>query len=347
MKNQVRVIIMLCILLGALGIANAPVPRDTVLRVPRDYPTIQAAVYAANPGDTIRVANGTYYGNVDLGTDKDNILLLGDNAHGTIINGSGMDQPLYIKARNVLVSGFTMCLGARCGVYFDNTSGVSLIGNIIANNNNYGIDIESSSNCLVVQNTIANNLRYGMFLYYSNSNKIYHNNFFNNIQVVEAYSTDRWDNGYPSGGNYWSDYNGKDLYSDPFQNQTGSDGIGDSPYVIDADNQDNYPFMNPYGSPDMAAMGMHARSLMVKAIIPSNVNGDGKVNVLNPMLVAFYWDSAVPPTWQTPTLAVTAASICRTLWESHLAEEGKLDRQTTQRGNNYMLTYRAEFEAWR
>jgi len=55
-----------------------------------------------------------------------------------------------------------------------------------------------------------------------------------------------WDNGYPSGGNYWSDYNGTDLFSGPYQNETGSDGIGDTPYGIDENNQDRYPLMKPY-----------------------------------------------------------------------------------------------------
>jgi len=36
------------------------------------------------------------------------------------------------------------------------------------------------------------------------------------------------------------------LYSGPNQNIPGSDGIGDTPYVIDADNQDRYPLMNPW-----------------------------------------------------------------------------------------------------
>ena len=56
-----------------------------------------------------------------------------------------------------------------------------------------------------------------------------------------------WDNSYPSGGNYWSDYTGVDLYWGPNQDQPGSDGIGDTPYIIDDDNQDNYPFMSEYG----------------------------------------------------------------------------------------------------
>jgi len=58
-----------------------------------------------------------------------------------------------------------------------------------------------------------------------------------------------WDDGYPSGGNYWSNYTGLDLFSGPYQNETGGDGIGDTPYVIDADNVDHYPLMAPYTPP--------------------------------------------------------------------------------------------------
>jgi len=62
-----------------------------------------------------------------------------------------------------------------------------------------------------------------------------------------------WDDGYPSGGNYWSDYNGTDYYRGPHQNETGSDGIGDTPYIFintainraNDDNVDRYPLMKP------------------------------------------------------------------------------------------------------
>jgi hypothetical protein len=54
-----------------------------------------------------------------------------------------------------------------------------------------------------------------------------------------------WDDGYPSGGNYWSYYAGSDLYNGPNQDIPGSDGIGDSPYKVGIE-YDHYPLMNPW-----------------------------------------------------------------------------------------------------
>jgi hypothetical protein len=69
----------------------------------------------------------------------------------------------------------------------------------------------------------------------------------NTVQLATYYATNTWDNGYPSGGNYWSDYTGSDAKSGPNQDQSGSDGIGDTPRVIDFYNKDNYPLMEPWG----------------------------------------------------------------------------------------------------
>jgi hypothetical protein len=55
--------------------------------------------------------------------------------------------------------------------------------------------------------------------------------------VLSYYSMNAWDDGYPSCGNYWSDYNDTDL---------NGDGIGDTPYIIDTNNTDRYPLMSPY-----------------------------------------------------------------------------------------------------
>ena len=66
------------------------------------------------------------------------------------------------------------------------------------------------------------------------------------MELYESGYANFWDDGYPSGGNYWSDYTGVDLFSGSYQNETGSDGIGDAPYIIDENNVDRYPLMGPF-----------------------------------------------------------------------------------------------------
>jgi parallel beta-helix repeat protein len=69
------------------------------------------------------------------------------------------------------------------------------------------------------------------------NNTIFHNNFINNLGSPRiSGDNNNWDNGYPSGGNYWNDYNGQD---------SDEDGIGDTPYIIDSNCQDRYPQMKP------------------------------------------------------------------------------------------------------
>lgn len=129
----------------------------------------------------------------------------------------------------------------------------SLIHNATITNNYYGITIVSSSNNSLSGNCIANNER-GITIWASN-NMIYHNNFINNKgQVYEAYGySNIWDDGYPSGGNYWSTYAYVDKKSGPYQNETGSDGIGDAEYHIEFPDDDHYPLMGPFSMFDAGA----------------------------------------------------------------------------------------------
>jgi parallel beta-helix repeat protein len=135
------------------------------------------------------------------------------------------------------------------GVVLYCSSNNKIYGNNITDNYS-GIILSDSLNNTIASNNITDNDAYGLYLSGSSNNTIHHNNFIkNNKQVSSTDSINIWDDGYPSGGNYWSDYVGVDVKSGAGQDLHGSDGIGDNPYVIDANNGDRYPLMYPYGSP--------------------------------------------------------------------------------------------------
>ena len=131
------------------------------------------------------------------------------------------------------------------GILLAHTTNSTITQNDVANNY-HGISLYKSLNNSIFGNDVANNW-YGIYLNESSNNKIYHNNFVNNtweqVYVTSGY-TNVWDIGHK--GNYWSDHAGIDEYSGPNQDQPGSDGISDIPYVIDEYNQDSYPLMNPW-----------------------------------------------------------------------------------------------------
>jgi parallel beta-helix repeat protein len=110
-----------------------------------------------------------------------------------------------------------------------------------------GVALERSSNNSIVNSVVRDHGDVGIFSWLSDKNRIYHNNFINNTTQALDYGVNYWDNGYPSGGNYWSDYTGEDNYWGENQNILGSDGIGDTPYYIPGDNnRDRYPLMGPW-----------------------------------------------------------------------------------------------------
>jgi hypothetical protein len=84
----------------------------------------------------------------------------------------------------------------------------------------------------------------GIYLYSSSSgNIIYHNDFVNNVRSAYANgSVNVWDDGYPSGGNYWSNY--QTLYPSAVEND--SSGFWNIPYVIGTNNTDYYPLMGQF-----------------------------------------------------------------------------------------------------
>jgi parallel beta-helix repeat protein len=280
------------------------------LFVPDDYSSIQGAINAASPGDTVYVRGGTYDGNIVV---NKTISLIGEDRTATI-RGAGSASGMGISADSVTVSGFTILatdgqfggyrgiwLGGNFDTFIGNTvtnttGGIdvgggnnTIVGNIFIQNwrsiefigscnasivsnifegNGNGITLTRlgprvSDNNTIAYNRFANDggiesvfglgrsiITYNTFNYSSINlqlhdlayvNTIHHNNFMYSSLLGSAADLD---DGYPSGGNFWSYYNGVDNFSGPFQNLTGSDGIGDTSYSV-WDNTDRYPLMNP------------------------------------------------------------------------------------------------------
>ena len=168
-------------------------------------------------------------GNNIASNSIEGIWLLGSSDNQVVsnnISGNGYDGvDLYPNSYRNTVTGNDISGNGR-GIRINSSSNNTLIGNDVTSNgwldwSSAGILLETSSDNTFYHNTLCNNERHVLVLDYGGS----------------LISENMWDNGYPSGGNYWSDYTGAD---------SNHDGIGDTPYVIDSNNQDRYPLMRPW-----------------------------------------------------------------------------------------------------
>ena len=123
-----------------------------------------------------------------------------------------------------------------------------------------GFWISNSSGTIIEANNITLAQQATTFISTDNGDfQVYHNNFLNIEEntggaflFIISYpkpTTDAspyWDNGFPSGGNYWSDYASR--Y--PNATEIGNSGIGDTAYVnsLAPSVVDRYPLMIPYNA---------------------------------------------------------------------------------------------------
>jgi parallel beta-helix repeat protein len=197
------------------------------------------------PISTIDNVTYTFTDNINdsIVIERDNIVV--DGASYTMTgsgNGITLTDRSNVTARNMTTKNFLF------GIVLSSSSNNIVSDNNVANNW-WGIWLSSSSNNTLSGNNVTANNGDGIGLYsFSNNNVFYHNNFINNTQQVYIKTSyaNSWDDGYPSGGNYWSDYTGVDKEVSPHQDVPGSDGIGDTPYIIDVNNRDCYPLMKPW-----------------------------------------------------------------------------------------------------
>ncbi len=181
--------------------------------------------------------------------------ILGASNSNTITNNTivSNERGIAIYADNYRVFNNYIALGDYC---------VRVVGNndVFYRNtiDNWGFAfwITDSSGIIITDNSITSNnpmifsTDYGGF-------RVYHNNFYNMRYNMDPLIANRnataatvlpWDDGYPSGGNYWSDYS--NLY--PNATEIDHSGIGNTPYNVTTSLSslsisvfDRYPLLSP------------------------------------------------------------------------------------------------------
>jgi parallel beta-helix repeat protein len=200
-----------------------------------------------------------------------------------LISGNYYGILLYSYSPRVSVYGNNITgneFGLR--VASGGSSFLTATGNLVADNHGYGIGVtgfgSSSNYATISRNTITNNSDgialgqysnyntisrnnismndYGFYIEFSTQNSIYSNNVLNNAQqiFVASGSVNMWDDGYPVGGNFWSDYVGSDV---------DRDGVGDAPYNIASQNLDHCPLMMALTPHDVAVIKVTPSKLIV------------------------------------------------------------------------------------
>lgn len=155
-------------------IVEAEIP--TLIVVPTPYPTIQDGIDAANPGDIVLAADGTYTGDGNKNLDFNGKAITVTSANGaesTIIDCEGGGRAFYFhsgETEESVVNGFTITDGSvsgdeisdNCGggIYCGEASPTitnNIITNNFAENSGGGIFCISESSAVIINNTITDN----------------------------------------------------------------------------------------------------------------------------------------------------------------------------------------------
>ncbi len=126
-----------------------------------DHMNIQDAIDNATEGDTIRVWEGTYNGDVVVNRS---INLVGNGSEQTTIDGSGSGDVVKITADRVNMSGFTVTGSGNFHSGILIVSNNNTITNNTSNSNKYsGIRLAFTGNTTITNNICNSNRNYGIY----------------------------------------------------------------------------------------------------------------------------------------------------------------------------------------
>jgi len=183
---SVAVIAVLSVVLLVEGLPPIEVEMvlSNMIEVPVDFQTIQGAINAANAGDIISVAPGTYYEHV---TVNKTLSLIGEKRETTVIDGNRTGVVVTIAASDVVLSGFTIRRSGQSswtdsGVFLAFDSSGGNIRNNVVTDSYHGVFLEASTDNVLSSNNISSNTGRGIILESSSGNAIYANLISQNEQ---------------------------------------------------------------------------------------------------------------------------------------------------------------------
>jgi parallel beta-helix repeat protein len=172
------------------------------------------------------------------------------------------ERLLFMNCTEFEISNCTDVPQQQVGLHLDSCHRFNVTGNVIdgrAYDSVIGCSLMSCDNATLSRN-ILSNCSSGLWMSSCRDIRVFHNDFLENDKDASVTMTKTthpnvsWDNGYPSGGNYWSNFSSLDAFGGPDQDTAGSDGIMDEPYVVPGEGvviperTDRYPLAAPYSS---------------------------------------------------------------------------------------------------
>jgi parallel beta-helix repeat protein len=205
--------------------------------------SIQAAIYAAKPGDTVEVRGGIYYEHLNVNKP---LALRGIDM--PLLDATASGSAITLSADGIILQGFRTINSGLWPSDGSEEAGIKVISdnNVIENNNasnnSNGIFIISGTNNTVAGNTASGNLGFGIKLTNCQRNTISRNNFERNYK----------NNAYDDGANHWDNNTIGNHYGDFDSPAEGckdldANGICDSSYAIPGGlNMDHYAAVYPF-----------------------------------------------------------------------------------------------------